>query len=190
MDPGQGDAFRLFQYASEEMMLNAKQHSGSKGYSSAQYTSSQDYARIGVADCGQGILGSFQERRPPFYHDGMTHAEALHIAMQPEKSSTVHLPYGPYGRSPNAGVGLSMAAELIRMTFGKMVVVSGNAVVFVAGDNPARETQLPCHVAFPGTVVSLCVQRAQIDSFIDMTTAARCRLGLQRAEGADNLFEP
>jgi hypothetical protein len=155
----------------------------------AQYVQAKDYARIGVADHGHGILGSFRERQPPFYQTGMTEMEALQIALQTGKSSTLHLPLGPYGAHENAGVGLSMATALVRLTYGEMVLISGAAYCHVNGDNPPDFRALKDHACFPGTVVSICLRRKEIERCHEVMAEARQRLGLQLPTSSDNLFE-
>lgn len=189
MAPEDRDAREIVRHLSSEMMLNSRQHSGVSGFAAAQYVRAKDYARIGVADYGRSILGSFRERQAPFHHSAMTDVDALQIALQTGKSSTLHLPVGPYGGHENAGVGLSMAAELVRLTHGEMVLVSGSACCHIMGDNPAEFSLLRHGRRFHGTLVSLCLRRNEIGNCHELLTEARRRLSLQAPATNDILFE-
>ncbi|HEY5705436.1 MAG TPA: ATP-binding protein [Terrimicrobiaceae bacterium] len=65
VDPNRGETFPLLQFVTSEAVLNARQHSGGEGFVSAQYAKSKETARIGVADCGIGILESFDQMHRP-----------------------------------------------------------------------------------------------------------------------------
>ena len=189
MSPDDDDAREVVRHLASEMMLNVRQHAGSPGFAAAQYVQARDYARIGVADYGHGILGSFRERLPPFYHKDMTDMEAVQIALQTGKSSTHHLPLGPYGGRENAGVGLSMAAVLVRLTYGEMVLISGSACTHITGDNPPVFEKLNNDECFSGTVVSICLRRKEIGHSHEVMAEARRRLGLHLPAGGDTIFE-
>jgi len=109
------DAYQFAQYACAEIITNCKQHSGGVGFVSAQYTPSRDFARVAIADCGIGILKSFEENHSPHFRPGMTDAEAINKALEPLVSSKTHLAH-IYGSSPNKGVGLSMIRHLMQQS--------------------------------------------------------------------------
>jgi len=186
LDPSLDELYRLMSYSSEEMMLNVTQHSESHGYITAQYAPATNLVRLGVADYGRGILASFRDRAAKHYTPGMSDLDAMRLAVKPQISSTTHLSYGPYGRSPNAGVGLSMASELVRQTYGEMILISGAAVYRRRGNNDPEFSAL--NVPFHGTLVSLTFSRTAIADFYSLVKDARIALGLQPPDSQNNLF--
>ncbi len=187
IDPTNGPAKQAVEYSASENILNCRQHSRAIGYVSAQYAPKRDYARIGIADCGRGILESFRANQSGFYREGMTDTEALELAIQPNVSSTTHLPH-MYGKSPNRGVGLSMMRDLVRQTMGYMVLVSGTGWWMQDGTKPARSGRLPRGHSFQGVVCSICFQRNEIVDFNAMLEEARQVLGLQGSDPDGSLF--
>lgn len=188
IDPAGGPAKQVIEFSAGECILNCRQHSRAIGYVSAQYAAKSDFARIGVADCGRGIRGSFRDNRSKFYREGMTDAEAIALAIRPNVSSTADLPH-MYGKSPNAGVGLSMLRDLVRQTLGHMVVVSGSGWWKQDGVRSPKSDGLPGNGFFPGTVCSVCFTRKQIGDYDAMLKEARRKVkGLPEEESDANLF--
>lgn len=84
----------------------------------------------------------------------MSDTEAIELAILPNVSSTADV-RTPYGKSPNLGIGLSMLRELVRQTFGHMVVLSGTGWWMQDGRSPSRRGRLPGGGKFAGTVCSI-----------------------------------
>ncbi len=188
IDPENGAARKLIAYASSEGILNCRQHSGAIGYVSAQYAAKYDLARIGVADCGCGILESFRGKRSTYYRPGMSDTDAIELALRPYVSSAIDSPRS-YGKSPNLGIGLSMLQNLVRQTLGHMVVVSGTGWWWQDGAISPQMGLLPWNSSFAGTVCSIGFKRREIDDFNAMLEEARRRVkGLPGEEPDARLF--
>ncbi len=187
VDPGNGAAKQMIEWASGECILNCRQHSRAIGYVSAQYAAKRDFARIGVADCGRGILESFRSNGSRFYREGMNDTEAIALAIRPNVSSTADLPH-MYGISPNRGVGLSMLRDLVRQTLGYMLVISGTGWWMQEGTSPATGGRLPRGASFGGTVCSICFRRSEIDDFNRMIREAWEVLGLSGTDSDAKVF--
>lgn len=187
VDPNRGDTFSLLQFVTSEAVLNARQHSGGEGFVSAQFAKSKETARIGVADCGIGILESFRSNESPFYKQGMTEEQALLLALKPEVSSTTHLKT-PYGHSPNRGVGLSMMRELMALSLGAMTLVSGNSWWFQSAQRAPMFGTFKHGRRFDGTVLAVAFLRSQIEDYFEMLKQARLKLGLQVPDDVGKIF--
>lgn len=188
------DAVHLLKYSTGELILNCKQHSGSVGYVSAQFAPTRDMARIGIADSGVGILGSFRQQGSPHYRPGMDDRDGLELALRPLTSSTTHIRTA-YGRSPNYGVGLSMLHQLAKQSLGYLFLASGTHWFLQDNNRPPRFGQLPEGKSFQGTVCSAAFMRGQIADHLRMIEQARIALGLQPAQDTptdvdvDDLFQ-
>lgn len=187
VDPSRGEPFKLLEFASSEVILNARQHSGGPGFTSAQYGPKREIARIGVADAGVGIIESFRRNRSPHYVDGMGDLDGIHLAIRPEISSTTHLPTA-YGHSPNRGVGLSMMRELVAQSFGYMSMISGRAWWYQDGSEEPVSGLLAHGRSFQGTICAIAFQRPQIADHVEMLRRARIGIGLQTDDNMDSLF--
>lgn len=188
-DDSSNDAYQLTQFSIGEIVSNIRHHAGRHGYISAQYFGKRDWARIGVADAGVGILDSFRRTESPHYRDGMTDQDALEIAMQPWTSSRTHLIAGPYGESPNRGIGLKMILRLALGTGGEMLIASGNAYMHFRSKPSSTPKSLSNNARFPGTMVSVLFDRGQITNFRDLLNAATRGVGLTSSHSDENLFQ-
>lgn len=182
------EAFPLMQYAAGEIVTNCKQHAKGIGFTSGQFVESTDWARIAIADCGRGILKSFEENESPHYKLGMSHMEAITAALQPRVSSTTHLPHA-YGSSPNKGVGLSMVTEMTSASFGHMIVISGDSWAHKDGRRDTAFGKLNTGLVYPGTIVAASFLRGQIGNYAEILTSAKAKLGLTANQPVDILFE-
>lgn len=186
-DDPTNDVLRFTQFAVGEIVANCQQHSGKPGFVSAQYVAKHDWARIGIADYGMGVLAGFRVNQSPDYVDGMTDADALLLALQPWKSSKRHLKLGTYGESPNRGAGLTMIHYMIAESCGQLMIASGNAVARIVGSDPVRIDNLDRGLSFPGTVVSLLFCRDQIGSFQELLSFAQRAMNLT-SDPEDDIF--
>lgn len=180
--------FQLTQYSVGEIISNCKQHSGSRGFASAQYARKYDLARIAITDRGIGILESFRQNASPYYQDDMSDEDILKVALQPKASSKTHLPDPPYGHVPNLGIGLSMISALVAETDGRLLIISGDAWLEQRGDSPPGSGRLPGGSRFPGTSVSVAFRRSDIVDYQDIQTKAWEAVELTDGQDADNLF--
>jgi hypothetical protein len=190
MAPGgylDNDAYQLAQYACAEIVTNCKQHADGVGFVSAQYTPSRDFARVAIADCGIGILRSFEENGSPHFRQGMTDAEAISEALKPLVSSKTHLNH-MYGSSPNKGVGLSMIQHLMAQSQGYLILISGDTCLFKDGVHPAIMKQFPSGHRYPGTLCAVTFKRDEVINYGEMLHQARTELGLTRRRPPGNLF--
>lgn len=186
-DDATNDVLRFAQFAVGEIVANCQQHAGKPGFVAAQYVGSRDWARIGIADYGIGILEGFRANGSPDYFAGMTDAEAILLALQPWKSSKRHLKFGPYGESPNRGAGLTMIHHMIAESCGDLIIASGNAAARITGAGPVKIDVLPAGLAIPGTVVSIRFSRDQIASFQELLIYAQRSMSLT-SEPDEDIF--
>lgn len=179
---------RFSQYALGEIIANCQQHAGKPGFVAAQYVARNDCARIGIADFGMGIRESFREAESPHFQEGMSHSDALEKAMTPWVSSKTHRKSGPYGESPNRGVGLKMVRHMLGDSFGEMLISSGDAWRYYRGNGSVVTGVLPGGGVFPGTCVSLLFDRGQIADFQQMLGRAGEAIDLTPDQGDDIFF--
>ena len=146
-----------------------------------------DWARIGVADAGLGILGSFSVNRAPSYLEspGMSHSDALAAALRPWVSSRKHLTTGIYGEPSNRGVGLNMVQYMISASTGDLIVASGDAMVRFVGERQPEWSILPYPI--PGTLVSILFPRSNVPSYHQMVAGAQAAINLT-PDGDDDRF--
>lgn len=185
---GTDDVLRLSEYALGEVIGNCQQHAEKPGFVSAQYVQSRDWARIGMADYGIGILESFKKHRSPHYFQGMTHAQALECAMRPWVSSKRHLVDGPYAKSANKGIGLTMVRNMLASTNGHLFVASGDAWLRFERDKNPESGTLTCGNCLPGTIISIGFSRGQVDNFREILSKAQSAINLTPEPDDDNLF--
>ncbi len=185
-DPA-NEVLRFAQYAVGEIVANCQQHAGKPGFVAAQYIGGKDWARIGMADYGMGILEGFRLNNSPDYFEGMTDVDAVALALQPWKSSKRHLKLGPYGESPNRGAGLTMIHHMIAASYGELIIASGNAIAHIRGDNPVKIEPLPGGMSLPGTSVSVLFLRTQIASFQELLVHAQQSMSLT-SEPDEDIF--
>jgi hypothetical protein len=181
------DVLRFSEYALGEIIGNCQQHAGKPGYVTAQYVAAKDWARAGMADYGIGIRESFRRAGSPHYRKGMTDAEALELAMTPWVSSKRHIKTGPYGESPNRGVGLNMIQHMLANSFGELFLASGNAWRRYEANQPPRAGVLPCAATIPGTVISIRFDRGQVAGYRDILASAQQAMNLL-PDKADDIF--
>lgn len=181
--PKHADLKSLLQYATSELMLNCIQHADGNGYVAAQYAPKYDMARIGIADCGIGMLESFRVSNSSFYSEGMTDADAIRKALAPEVSSKTHLP-----NSPNRGVGLTIVRQLMERSMGRMVIASGRSWWYQDGSRRSVVGDFPPRIYIQGTLCSAGFQRDQIHMFYEMMREVRISLGLQTDDTFHDLF--
>jgi hypothetical protein len=186
-DPS-NEVLRFSQYALGEIIANCQQHAGKPGFVAAQYVASRDWARIGIADYGMGIRESFRNAESPHFREGMSHSEALEIAMTPWVSSKTHRKSGPYGESPNRGVGLKMVLHMLKDSCGEMFISSGDGWRHYQRNGCVDEGTLPGGREFPGTCVSILFDRGQIDDFQHLVARAGKSINLTPDQGDSKFF--
>lgn len=185
---GTDDVLGFSEYALGEIMNNCYQHAHKPGFVSAQYVKKIDSARFGVADRGVGILESFRGNQSPHYQDGMTHTDALALAMKPWVSSRRHLPPGQYGEMPNRGIGLKMVRHMLENSFGELFLASGDAWAhFKSNHNPVIG-RLADRLSIPGVVVSIRFNRNQIDNYRELLKQANAAMDLTPGVDDDRFF--
>jgi hypothetical protein len=181
------DALRFAEFALGEVIANCQQHAEKPGFVTAQYVATRDWARIGVADYGIGIRESFRKAGSPHYRSGMTHADALALAMTPWVSSKRHLRVGPYGEPPNRGIGLKMVGHMLSQAFGELFIASGNAWRHYEGGRVSTG-ELPGTACVPGAVLSIRFERAQIDDHVRILAEAQRAMNLTPEADDDKFF--
>jgi hypothetical protein len=181
------DALRFAEFALGEVIANCQQHAEKPGFVTAQYVASRDWARIGVADYGIGIRESFRKAGSPHYRRGMTHADALALAMTPWVSSKRHLRVGPYGEPPNRGIGLKMIGHMLSQSCGEMFIASGDAWRHYEGGR-VETGDLPKSACLPGTVLSIRFARGQIDDHVRILAEAQKAMNLTLEADDDKFF--
>lgn len=182
------EVLRFSQYSLGEVIANCQQHAGKPGFVAAQYVASRDWARIGIADYGMGIRESFRNAESPHFRVGMSHSEALEMAMTPWVSSKTHRKSGPYGESPNRGVGLKMILYMLKDSCGEMFISSGDAWRHYHRNGSIEVGTLPGGGEFPGTCVSILFDRSQIDDFQRMVARAGESIHLTPDQGDSKFF--
>lgn len=185
---GTDDVLGFSEYALGEIMNNCYQHAQKPGFVSAQYVEKMDSARIGVADRGVGILDSFRGNQSPHYQDGMTHTDALVLAMKPWVSSRRHLPPGPYGEMPNRGIGLKMVRHMLENSCGELFLASGDAWAHFKSNHDPVTGILAGRLSIPGVVVSIRFNRSQIDNYRELLKQANVAMDLTPGEDDDRFF--
>lgn len=182
------DVLRFSEYALGEIIANCQQHAEKPGYVTAQYVQNRDWARIGIADYGIGILESFRKTASPHYREGMSDAEMLEVAMRPWVSSKRHLPPGPYGERPNRGVGLKMILNMLQQSHGELFIASGNAWRHYVSGRPVVSGVFPSERSIAGTVVSIRYDRGQIAAYQQILADAQKAMNLLPEEDDDRFF--
>lgn len=185
---GTDDVLGFSEYALGEIMNNCYQHAHAPGFVSAQYVANMDFARIGVADRGIGVLESFRSNRSPHYREGMSHADALVLAMEPWVSSRRHLPPGPYGKMPNRGIGLKMVRNMLENSCGELFIASGNAWTHYRANQAPLTGRLSEDTDIPGVVVSLRFKRSEIDNYRQLLKEANTAMDLTPGGEDDRFF--
>lgn len=184
IDPGLADSWEseetglldYVEYSISELATNVVQHSLGYGFISAQYNEKWDRVRIGIADCGIGILQSFAASNSPHWHDGMTDFQAICKALEPKVSCKSHLPT-PWGYSINAGVGLTLLKSLASTLGGTFCIASYSGYYSVTGA-VANSISLPPDALFEGTLCAISFQRTKVTNFNTMLYAAKTAVGL------------
>jgi hypothetical protein len=125
-------------------------------------------------------MESFRKRHSPHYISGMTHAQAIRMAVKPLVSSTTHLTGPSYWHSPNMGVGLAMLREMVSQTGGKFYLMSGDGYMFQDGNKTPNIGKITLGCPFIGTICSVGFMRAMIWDFLDILAQTRQKLGLNR----------
>ena len=176
--------FDYVQYSISELTNNILDHSQSHGYLSAQFTEYDGIARVGIADCGIGVLASFRDSRSPHWYDGMTDRLAIQKALEPKVSSKSHRLGGWAGDPVNAGVGLTLLKDVCKITGGDFVAVSGTGVVSLR-----HALDLPKSNAFNGMLCELSFPRAQVTNFFTLLERAKREAGLMSGNSFESNFQ-
>lgn len=163
--------YDLVWYVLTEMGNNVRQHSGGRGFASAQVGQSEGMVRLAIADNGRGILESFREAGLA-WSTTMGDTDAILKALEPRVSSK--------GSPYNEGVGLTLTSKMAELAEAWMLIVSGTGVVRL---NPGSELRvsagtLPDDARYPGTVVALTFRQDKVNDFAFLLDAAKRASGL------------
>lgn len=154
--------FDWVEYSVSELIRNVSQHSRSFGFAGAQFYPGTDSVQIVVADCGVGILKSFEETGSRFFNPGMDDLLAVRKALEPKVSSRDrNLSWG--GEVENAGVGLTVTVKVVSETGGSFIVSSGKAFV-----TDATERWFGQNEVLNGTFCALLLNQTRIGNFYDL----------------------
>jgi hypothetical protein len=180
----------LLEYSSSELINNVIQHARGTGYVAAQVYQRSDLVRVAVADCGIGILKSFEENSAPFWSPQMTHLDGVRTALQPQVSSKMHLQGGWSGGVVNAGVGLSMLRAIAHCAEGTFTLVSGDGFFqHNFFDQRSLPSELTIPAPFQGTICSVEVRKQKLGNVQVLLQNAKRELGLLDSSSRfDNLF--
>jgi hypothetical protein len=176
-----------FSYALGELATNVAQHAYGRGYVCAQHYQDKGRICISVGDCGIGLRKSFAGTS---LESSLTSPlQALEKAMEPEVSSALlRPPSGPYHKYVNRGIGLSMVSALTGNTYGRMSVVSENAVFTQVGATSVEFADYD-EVFHPGTLVTLSLNTAEIDSFNTIVKDIAEIVTPSELDELDNMFD-
>lgn len=167
-------------YVLTEIANNARQHSGGQGYVTAQVNSQEGLVRLALADNGKGILKSFQDTGFS-WSSGMDDAVAIQKALEPKVSSK--------GWPANEGVGLTLVAELSRLTRAWLLIVSGQGTLQILPKRGLSVSKLSDGRRFHGTLIGLTFRQQEVRDFADLLHQAKSRTGLLRDGGITGKFK-
>lgn len=145
------DLYDLAWYVLTETSNNVRQHSRGLGYVAAQVTRTEGLVRLALADNGVGILKSFQGFD---WSKEMTDAEAIRKALEARISSK--------GSPTNEGVGLTLVTEMVRLTKGWLMIVSGTGALKIRGGQAPETLVLPEGAYYQGTLVVMTFRQEDI----------------------------
>ncbi len=169
------DVYGMMQYATGELLSNAKYHSGGKAFVCAQVFPQRNLVRIAVADDGQGIRGSFVNTTREA--DAATPDDAIRLALQPGVSSANLRPVPqPYGGRSHRGVGLTITRILAAQALGELTI-STESGWFRERHGQELPPQSP-GVSFPGTLVAVSLHRDHIADYAAMHATAMAEIGM------------
>lgn len=177
------DAYRLLQYATGELLSNAKYHSGGRAFVSAQFYPQRSLVRIAVADDGVGIrrkfIGTSREA------DAADANAAIRLALIPGVSSALLTPEGPYGTRNHRGVGLSLSRELVKGSCGHFLIATENGWF---SEDPGRISgSHDVGIYGQGTLVAATFHRDHIANYAEMHAKAMRAIGMF-SENASVIF--
>lgn len=176
------DVFQMLQYATGELLSNAKYHSGGRAYVCAQFFQKTNLVRIAVADDGKGIRESFLNTTREA--EAATPDAAIRLALQPRVSSALLRPnLNPYAGQSHRGVGLSITRILVREAEGRLSIVSEDGWF---DELRGKEQPRPRRgVFFPGTLVAVTIHRDQIANYAAMHAEAMSSIGMGDIDTGD-----
>ena len=180
-DPEETGLFDFVEYSISELATNVIQHSGGAGFIAAQVNDQSDTVRIGIADCGIGILESFARNGSPHWYAGMTDFRAICKAMEPQVSCRSHLKTA-WGQSINAGVGLTLLKSLATALRGTFCVASYTGFFQSVGTR-TRGISWTYEPPFEGTLCAISFPRTRVTQFATMLDEAKFTNGLIRRDG-------
>jgi len=171
-ESGEGGAYSFFEHSISELGNNVMQHARAPGYVCAQYYPSNDLVRLAIADSGIGICESFRVSESPLWGDGLTHLDAMKLALAPHKSSKLHQRSAWGGEPVNAGVGLTVLDGLAKETGGNLLVISGRATY----TSWSGFGELSGSLVYNGTLCAFTVPRAEAMHFNRHMRAVTARI--------------
>jgi hypothetical protein len=173
--------YDLCWYVLTETANNVRQHSGGSGYAAAQVGQHEGLVRLAVADNGKGIRKSFVDAGLR-WSDQLDDATAIRMALEPRISSR--------GSPTNEGVGLTLVAELAKLTQAWLLIVSGQGVMRMdQGRDPLIYTLTEAD-HYQGTLVALTLRQDRVNNYASLLNTAKQAAGLLRNREVPGNFQP
>jgi hypothetical protein len=147
----ESEAWGIIAYCITEKANNAVQHSRGTAFAAAQYIPKRNLVRAAIGDNGIGIRRSFMDAGLGRDWDD---AESIFHAMKYRVSSKSSAVSGLIGEPRNAGVGLTILRELLRLSNGSLTLLSGNGHYRLRADG--KEAWERMSGSFDGTIC--CVE--------------------------------
>ena len=166
-------------YLITEIANNVRQHSLGKGFACAQFTQSDDFVRIAIADSGKGI--------PAVLRAGLVEAknlndlECLEKALEPKISTK--------GQPTNEGVGLTLSSIVTGLMGGWLMVSSGGGIMTCKPDGKRASSLLPSP-GLPGTLITMAFKKTEAADFDSRLSKAKELGGLLHPERHSGRFRP
>lgn len=167
-------------YLLTEMANNVRQHSCGDGFVSAQFTPSDDFVRIAIADSGKGI--------PTVLRDGLVDAQKLDDVSCLEKALEAKV--STRGQPTNEGVGLTLSSRAAGLLGGWLMIASGSGAVTCKPDGE-RILHPPLDgPGLPGTLVTMAIKRSEAANFDSRLSEAKELEGLLHPQRHSANFRP
>jgi anti-sigma regulatory factor (Ser/Thr protein kinase)/ABC-type transporter Mla MlaB component len=163
------DLYDTAWYLISELATNVRQHSRKRGYIAAQSTNFDGHVRIALSDYGCGIPSSLKGSYPAWvnYPD----FEVIVNALKAHVSSV--------GEPSNQGVGLTLAARLVDLMEGHLLIISKKGLIRKIHGSPIEKRELNNGNEFPGTIIAITFRKSHSTGYHDK---------LQKAKELENLL--
>lgn len=170
----ESDEYRLLQYATGELLSNAKYHSGGRAFVSAQFFHKRNQVRIAVADDGIGIRRSFSGTLKE--NEATDANKSIDLALTPGVSSPLLRPDSPYASRNHRGVGLSLTRELVKGAFGHLLIATESG--WFSEENGTIVRNCGGATYGQGTLVAATFHRDHIADYAEMHAKAMRDIGM------------